>query len=46
MWTVPFHTHDYRTYVDWLAGAKQSLSGKVTFIHHNYKEALPDWLRQ
>ncbi len=46
VWTVPFHTHDYRTYVDWLARARQSLSGKVTFIHHDYKEALPDWLRQ
>jgi hypothetical protein len=46
VWVVPFHTHDHRSFVDWLAKAKSSLSGKLTFIHDDYKEAIPYWLRQ
>ena len=46
VWVAPFHTHELRAYTDWLATAKASLSGQLTFIHDDYKEALPYWLRQ
>lgn len=47
VWVTPFHTHaTHRAYLDWLVRAKASLSGHVTFIHPDYKEALPYWLRQ
>jgi hypothetical protein len=47
VWVTPFHTHaNRRSYLDWLVRAKASLSGHLTFIHDDYKEALPYWLRQ
>lgn len=47
VWVTPFHTHaTRRAYLEWLVRAKASLSGHVTFIHPDYREALPYWLRQ
>ncbi|MHC4078371.1 MAG: hypothetical protein ACYST0_08030 [Planctomycetota bacterium] len=46
VWVVPFRTHPQKAYLDWLPRAKGSLAGKLTFIHEDYKEALPHWLRQ
>ncbi len=47
VWVAPFYTHaDRRSYLEWLTRAKASLVGRLTFIHDDYKEALPYWLRQ
>lgn len=47
VWIAPFHTHaEHRDYLDWLARAKASLSGRLDFIRDDYREALPHWLHQ
>ena len=47
VWVAPFHTHDnHPAYLDWLAKSKASLAGQLTFIHDDYREALPHWLHQ
>lgn len=42
---VGFHTHERDAWDLWLEQHKRTLHRKVTYVHPDYHEALPTWLR-
>lgn len=43
---VPFYTHDKRAFDTWWAEQKLALAGKLSYVHPDYVDALPNWLRR
>jgi hypothetical protein len=41
---VGFETHPPTAWSSWLAAEKQRVSSKVTYVHPDYREAMPPWL--
>jgi hypothetical protein len=42
---VPFYTHGKREFDDWWAEQRRVLAGKLTYVHPDYADALPPWLK-
>lgn len=42
---VGFFTHTYGAWRDWLATEQQRVADKVTYVHPDYREALPTWCK-
>lgn len=42
---VPFFTHDMKSFMDWLNSERERVSGKVTYVHPEFTDVLPEWLR-
>jgi len=43
---VPFYTHDRNQFEAWWTEQKRALSGKLTYVHPDYADALPPWLKR
>lgn len=43
---VPFYTHGKSEFDDWWADRKRELAGKLTYVHPDYVDALPPWLKR
>ncbi|HLQ38517.1 MAG TPA: hypothetical protein VK348_11990 [Planctomycetota bacterium] len=42
---VVFYTHQKRPFQQWLQDAKTKVAGKVTFVHPDFRTAVPEWLK-
>jgi len=42
---VPFVTHDGAGWTDWLAAEKERVSTLVSYVHPEYRQAMPSWLQ-
>ncbi len=42
---VGFMTHDVETWVPWLAAEQKRIGELVTYVHPDYREAMPSWLQ-
>lgn len=42
---VPFFTHDMKAFMSWLGTERERVSGKVTYVHPDFTEVLPEWLK-
>lgn len=42
---VGFYTHSPADWNSWLDIEKHRIAGKVTFVHPDYREAMPEWLQ-
>ncbi len=42
---VPFYTHERDDHLAWLDQTRKAMADKVTWIHPDYRDVLPDWLR-
>lgn len=42
---VAFFTHSDQEWLDWYDAQKKLLADKVTFVHPDYREAMPTWIR-
>lgn len=43
---VPFYTHDQRAFGAWWDEHKGTLAGKLTYVHPDYRDALPTWIQR
>lgn len=41
---VTFSTHGSQDWLAWLAAEQKRIADKVTFVHPDYREAMPQWL--
>lgn len=46
IWFVPFHTHETKAFGAWWAKVQKDVAHKLTYVHPDYAEALPYWLKQ
>lgn len=42
---VPFYTHDRKAFEAWWDEQKRTLAGKLGYVHPDYADALPAWLK-
>lgn len=42
---VGFATHENDAWNEWLLAERQRVADRVTFVHPDYREAIPSWLR-
>jgi hypothetical protein len=42
---VPFQTHDHPTFRKWLDEQQAALARKASFVHPDYRNAMPVWLQ-
>ena len=42
---IGFPTHDRAAWDAWLAGERQRIARKVTWVHSDYRDILPPWLK-
>ncbi|MEY4672309.1 MAG: hypothetical protein RL148_93 [Planctomycetota bacterium] len=42
---VPFQTHDHPTFRKWLDEQQAALATKASFVHPEYRNAMPVWLK-
>ena len=43
---VPFYTHTRLQFEDWWAAQKKALADKLTYLHPDYADALPPWIKR
>jgi SpoU rRNA methylase family enzyme len=43
---VGFMTHSDKEWVDWYEAEKKRLAAKATFVHEDYRDAMPDWIQK
>ena len=46
IWLVQFPTHDKKAFDAWLSEVKKSIADKLTFVHEDYRQAVPYWFKQ
>lgn len=44
-YVVLFYTHDAKGFAEWLLPAQSSAAGRVTYVHPEFADALPDWIK-
>jgi hypothetical protein len=42
---VPFFTHSSREFTEWLHEARKALVGRVSYVHKDWVDSLPAWLK-
>ena len=43
---VPFYTHSGALFASWYKAEKQRIRNRVTYVHPDYREALPPWVER
>lgn len=43
-WIVLFNTHMSREFEQWWSQARASVGSRLTFVHEDFKDCLPDWI--
>ena len=44
-WIVLFNTHMAREFDQWWRGARETAGKRVTYVHPDFKDSLPDWIQ-